>query len=75
MAVDYLIYPYEVFVNIWESYHVGIIVALCLVLAVAWIFAATRFFNRMWDTPFSARTRFLNFASVLAHRGGFDADF
>src|SRR2546426_817246 len=30
VAVDYLIYPQEVFVNIWESYHVGVVLALCL---------------------------------------------
>src|SRR2546426_6427532 len=31
VAVDYLWYPHEVFVNIWESYHVGIILCVCLV--------------------------------------------
>ena len=66
VAVDYLIYPYEVFVNIWESYHVGIIVVLCLVLSAGWLFAATRLFNRIWDQPFSARSRLLHFASALA---------
>ena len=30
VAVDYLIYPQEVFVNIWESYHVGIVLIVCL---------------------------------------------
>ena len=33
VAVDYLLYPKEVFVNIWESYHVGFIFALCLALS------------------------------------------
>jgi len=28
VAVDYLLYPYEVFVNIWESYHVGVILVI-----------------------------------------------
>jgi hypothetical protein len=34
VAVDYLLYPYEVFVNIWQSYHVGIIFFVCLVLSL-----------------------------------------
>ena len=29
VAVDYVLYPREVFVNIWESYHVGVILAVC----------------------------------------------
>src|SRR3569832_133524 len=33
VAVDYLIYPYEVFVNIWESYHVGAVLVVCLALS------------------------------------------
>ena len=27
VAVDYLLYPREVFINIWESYHVGVVLA------------------------------------------------
>jgi phosphoglycerol transferase MdoB-like AlkP superfamily enzyme len=65
VAVDYLIYPYEVFVNIWESYHVGIIVVLCLVLTAGWLFAVTRLFDRMWDQAYSARSRFLHFVAPL----------
>lgn len=57
VAVDYLIYPHEVFVNIWESYHVGIVVLVCLVLAVAWLFAASKLFTRMWEQPISTRAR------------------
>ena len=41
VAVDYLLYPREVFINIWESYHVGVFLAMCAVLTVAWLFAAT----------------------------------
>ena len=33
VAVDYLLFPYEVFVNIWDSYHVGIFVTICAVLS------------------------------------------
>ncbi len=39
VAVDYLLYPREVFVNIWESYHVGVFLAACAVLSLGWLFA------------------------------------
>src|SRR5262245_2574594 len=42
VAVDYLLYPREVFINIWESYHVGLILALCLGLTAGWVWAALR---------------------------------
>src|SRR6267378_8463539 len=57
VAVDYLIYPHEVFVNIWESYHVGIVILVCFVLAVAWLFAASKFFGRMWEQSISTKAR------------------
>src|SRR5207237_10379277 len=59
VAVDYLLYPYEVFVNIWQSYHVGLFIALCLLLTVAWLFAAHKLFRPMWDIPFSRKQRFV----------------
>jgi phosphoglycerol transferase MdoB-like AlkP superfamily enzyme len=59
VAVDYLLFPYEVFVNIWESYHVAIVLVICLVLTSAWTFLAWRLFRRkMWERPFRAWTRF-----------------
>lgn len=57
VAVDYLIYPQEVFVNIWESYHVGVIVLICAVLSVGWVLAARKLFARMWEYPFTAKSR------------------
>jgi len=66
VAVDYLIYPKEVFVNIWESYHVGIVILICFVLAVAWLFAASRLFARMWELPISAKARLLTLAVAIA---------
>ena len=66
VAVDYLLYPREVFTNIWESYHVGVILALCLVLSLGWLFAASRFFNQMWERPFSAKSRLLHLAAAVA---------
>jgi phosphoglycerol transferase MdoB-like AlkP superfamily enzyme len=67
VAVDYLIYPHEVFVNIWESYHVGIVILVCFILAIGWLFAASKLFGRMWEQPIStkARLRILIAAIVL----------
>ena len=66
VAVDYLLYPYEVFVNIWESYHVALFLVVCLVLSLAWTFAASRLFARMWEIPCSAKSRLLHLANALA---------
>jgi len=35
VAVDYLLYPEEVFVNIWQSYHVGLFLGICAVATLA----------------------------------------
>ena len=59
VAVDYVYYPREVFINIWESYHVGIIIALCLFLGLCWLFAASKLFTSLWERPFSAKARLL----------------
>lgn len=66
VAVDYLLYPREVFINIWESYHVGIILAIVLVVALGWVWAAVRLFGRMWERPFPASTRLLHVVAALA---------
>ena len=66
VAVDYLLYPREVFINIWESYHVGVILALCLVLSLGWLFTASRLFGQMWERPFSAKSRLLHLAAAVA---------
>ena len=66
VAVDYLIYPKEVFINIWESYHVGLVLAFCLVLSLGWLFAASRLFGQMWERPFSPKSRLLHLAAAVA---------
>src|SRR2546423_7120066 len=66
VAVDYLIYPQEVFVNIWESYHVGIILVICFVLSVASLVIASRFFHGMWRQPFSFKLRALHLFGAVA---------
>ena len=49
VAVDYLQYPQEVFVNIWDSYHVGLILCICLVPALGWVLIARKLFPALWD--------------------------
>ena len=66
VAVDYLIYPQEVFVNVWESYHVGVFVLLCLLLSAGWVFLAGRLFAPMWEQPCSVKSRLKHLATALA---------
>jgi len=66
VAVDYLFYPKEVFVNIWESYHVGVVIFVCFILAATWLFAASKFFARMWEQPISTKARLAILAATMA---------
>jgi len=65
VAVDYLLYPYEVFVNIWESYHVGLILAGCALLSLGWVLVARWLFAGMWDRPFTAKSRLARLAAAI----------
>lgn len=62
VAVDYLTAPKEVAGNIWESYSVVPIVAICVVLSIAWLVVALVYFRQMWFQPVRARARFAQFA-------------
>jgi len=64
VAVDYLQYPKEVFINIWDSYHVGLVLAICLILALGWVLAARKLFSPMWARPCRPSPR-LKWAGVL----------
>ena len=66
VAVDYLQYPKEVFVNIWDSYHVGVVLLICLGLAFGWVVAAAKLFAGMWDRPFASKSPLLRLAAALA---------
>src|SRR5258708_35871725 len=59
VAVDYVWYPKEVFVNIWESYRFGIVLLVCFVLALVWTLVAKRLFRELWIRAFSKTARFL----------------
>jgi phosphoglycerol transferase MdoB-like AlkP superfamily enzyme len=58
VAVDYLLYPHEVFINIWDSYPVAWVVAGCLLLSAGWVWLAFRRCAGMWQEAFPARLRF-----------------
>ena len=66
VAVDYLQYPTEVFVNIWDSYHVGMVLCLCLLPALAWASAAKKLFTDMWERPVTTAVGLRKFAAVAA---------
>ncbi len=66
VAVDYIWYPHEVFTNIWESYHVGIVLAVCFGLSLGWVLILGRLFSRMWERPFSAAARMAYLVAGLA---------
>jgi phosphoglycerol transferase MdoB-like AlkP superfamily enzyme len=61
VALDYLIYPYEVFVNIWDSYPVTAVVLACGAVSLAWVVVAFRYFRQMWIQPSSPGGRVLQF--------------
>ena len=65
VAVDYLIYPREVFVNIWDAYPVPAVVGGCIFIGAAWMWLAGRLFKTMWTKPVWVGTRFLWFAGAL----------
>lgn len=68
VAVDYLLYPHEVFFNIWESYPVLPVVLVCALLSIAWLTLAHLGFRGMWDVPVTAgrRTAWLVGGAVVA---------
>jgi phosphoglycerol transferase MdoB-like AlkP superfamily enzyme len=65
VAVDYLVYPREVFINIWDAYPVPAVVAGCVFIGAVWMWMAGRWFKTMWTRPVWIGTRFLWFAGAL----------
>jgi phosphoglycerol transferase MdoB-like AlkP superfamily enzyme len=68
VAVDYLLYPHEVFINIWDSYPVPAVVAGCAVAGAVWLGLALRLFRAEWSAPAPVGRRFAWFGgtAVLA---------
>ncbi len=48
VAVDSVLYPTEVFINIWDSYPVVTVVAICAALSLACVWISNRLFREMW---------------------------
>jgi phosphoglycerol transferase MdoB-like AlkP superfamily enzyme len=65
VAVDYLVYPQEVFVNIWDTYPVGIILAVCCVFAVGLLLVVNKLTRSMWNTPTTGKSRMVRFAGAV----------
>ncbi len=65
VALDYLLYPHEVFVNIWDSYPVGRVVAACLALGSLLAYLAHRWYPGIWTVEHSRSTRLSIFAALL----------
>ncbi len=66
VSVDYILYPHEVFVNIWDSYPVGKVAVLCAALGAAWVYAGLKLTRGMWERPLPARVKGIGFGGALA---------
>lgn len=72
VAIDYLVYPHEVFTNLRESYPLPLIGAVCLLggVSISWLGFAK--FRPVWQNhAFSAKLKFLGLAALvclLAHQ-------
>lgn len=69
VAIDYLLYPHEVFVNIWDSYPVPAVIAGCCFGAIGMVWAARRVATHLWEVPLGKRVRKLH-AVVYTVIGG-----
>ncbi len=66
VAVDYLLYPHEVFINIWDVYPVARVVAACAGLALLWLWGANRLFPSGAGAGRMRRGRLRPFAVAFA---------
>ncbi len=64
VAIDYLIYPHEVFVNIWQSYPVVWIVLLCCIVAAVVTFLLKRGFRAVDPAAAQLRKPFVALAWI-----------
>lgn len=66
VAVDYLIYPHEVFINIWESYPVLWVIAVAFLLGSGVFFLLPVSKQRSLAVPFTSRDRCIRLALWIA---------
>jgi len=57
VAVDYLLYPHEVFINILDTYPVGWVVAGTMLLALGWAAGLAKIFPQRWEQALNRRQR------------------
>jgi phosphoglycerol transferase MdoB-like AlkP superfamily enzyme len=65
VAVDYLWYPHETFVNIWDTYPVGIVLGTCGVFAAVLLVVVHKLTKPLWEVPTRAGIRLLHFLGAL----------
>ncbi|MFZ3045583.1 MAG: sulfatase-like hydrolase/transferase, partial [Desulfatirhabdiaceae bacterium] len=65
VAVDYLLFPYEVFVNIWDQYPIVWIVGVIAILAIIWYVTGASRYRNMWETAIPFRFRLMVFVGVI----------
>jgi phosphoglycerol transferase MdoB-like AlkP superfamily enzyme len=65
VAVDYLVYPTEVVLNIRDAYPLTGVLLICGALSLAWVLVAFRYFHQMWIQPSSRGSRWLHFLVAL----------
>ena len=70
VAIDYLLYPKEVFINIWDTYPVPIIIAVCSLVAAGFVLASQKATRGMWETPVGVKGKLLHLAGALALAAG-----
>ena len=65
IAVDYLVYPHEVFVNIWQSYPVGSVLAATALVTAVLMWRLRRPLMTSFQAPSTYRERIYPLAAVL----------
>ncbi len=64
VAIDYVHYPDEVFVNIKESYPVLPVVVISLFAGLALFWISKKLTAKMWETPASGKSRLIHFCAA-----------
>ncbi len=71
VAVDYLVYPHEVFVNLWDTYPVGTVLIVDLILSVAVVWLSRRLIVSALENVASFGVRLRSSLALLAVCGAF----
>ncbi len=75
VAVDYLVYPHEVFVNLWDTYPVGTVLLIDLILSVAIVWLSRRWILSALENVTSFGVRLRSSLALLALCGAFYLSF